>query len=534
MKLTHTAVALAASLLTPALASAQEATVTLSGVNVPVGPAGTRVMHLDRFRIADAHYAVARVRSPEDHGRCSVSPERLISWGLFNGHWIELQNDVFDRCPADNARHVARSIRAFVMDPTGPSEEPQFNLGVQIIDPRQPITEAPVVRYRLVGQRLLTGHLDSPLAAAVSLPSVRTLTENAMATVDGALSEWGSPAMIASGEHGQVWAAMRGTVMHFAARTEAAADAPATLDVWLAEPGVSTAVMNGTLGNAGRRVQIECAPDGRTQGHGVGEFRCHRDGTTVTIEGSSDLATMLWRHRQVNEVSMLASLHTPHHRAINSEVGMHLERSTLPAGFDVAMGVSEDALALCRDGYIGRVASDPQSHNLGAMITCGFQCQDGRCNHQIGLEGTASRMLFENTPRYAEGCLDLLGPGRDVFHSCQGAEQTRLVGQIPARGYEAVLVVERTQTQHQERRAEVWAIITPSAHWQRLWEGQTLPLNAPAAQRVQQVDAHPTVCRGTDVGAACERIDAVTLVHDEDSVTGEIMQTLAVAGLLNR
>ncbi|MEZ4407008.1 MAG: hypothetical protein R3A52_11080 [Polyangiales bacterium] len=376
MKKLTVAAVLAVTAAVPSMAVADEVVAQVGEASLPVGPAGTRVMGVERLRVLETSYAVIRSRDPNDLGACGAPAERVSAWARGADGWTEVANERFDRCPTEpNGR--PRVMRARVVEWTGgPAPAPELH--VRLFDPAQRPTDAPVIRLHRSGERFVQRRVESPLAARPG-EAPRATLPTTRGAVDGDLSEWGGAAPWMSDANATVWLGADGSRLRFAVRARRVEGQAPTLRLRLAEPGVSTATMESGRANAGRALELRCGavtPDAT--------LRCRDDGDGVVMEGSTDLATMLWSGRRVSSVAALASVAWGATVA-HSEPMQRLQTAALPAGFDVLDGAAPAVVALCGRGYVGRVSEAAGMGDLRA-VTCGERCANGVCERAMGLE----------------------------------------------------------------------------------------------------------------------------------------------------
>lgn len=503
MKSRAAALALVASVSLPAVALAEEVRADLGGTMVPVGVEGSSVVRVERSTVAGTRYAIVRTREPAGSSRCALPAERVSAWTQVDGRWVESLNEVFDRCPADRRPDIALVMRArVVLLSEGPASG--VELHVRMLDPRMRASTAPITRFRRVGDRFVSPRDSGPLAAGPGAPAD---TLGAVAgLIDGRGDEWQGRAPFAelrgSGEQrAQVWLGAQGSSLRFAARVEGASES-STLTLRLAEPGVSTARIRGRAGNAGRTLTVRCAGDA-SPAVADATVRCARQGTALFIEGETELASMLWSRDEVSAVAAHASVSWGESAA---ESAPRLRAVALPSAFSVMEGASAEARAACAGGLRGRVSETAGVGAMPGMITCGARCEDGLCERTLGSFGAATRVVWE--PSASAGlCMNVTGAGAEDFMACsgEGADHVRLVGQIPARGFDLVVAVERTLHADGARRPELWTLVTRSARWQRVWTGAAVSAESPRLSRVTMHGQHPALCRGAD-DARCEEV----------------------------
>lgn len=510
------------ALALPATAFAEEVFADLGGARVPVGPEDAQVVRVERAVVNGVRYAVVRSRDALAPSRCAVPAERVSAWTEVDGRWAEALNEVFDRCPADGRAGIALTVRARIVQWTdGPA--PATELHVRLLDPRLSASTAPITRFRRVGDRFVTGRAEAPFAAPTGAPS------SALAAVSGRLDTadaWRAVQPFAQlrgtgAQRADVWLGVRGSVLRFAARVEGADAARGPeLTLRLAEPGVSTARLRSRAGNAGRTLTVRCESEGPRRVTDA-TVRCVRDGDAVRIEGETDLASMLWSRNDVSAVAALATVTFAEGRAVASDAALRLRTVALPTPFDVMEGASAEALASCATGFRGRVSEAAGIGAMEGMITCGARCEDGLCERTVGTHGAATRVVWEPAARAGDPlCMNVTGIGADAFNACRGPDGdfTRLVGRLPARGFDLVIAVERTvrAAGAAHRRPEVWALVTRSARWQRLWSGEESAAGGARIVSVSLEGEHPTLCRDGEEGQRCERIDALSFTPAED------------------
>ncbi|MFO0624871.1 MAG: hypothetical protein U0325_04585 [Polyangiales bacterium] len=501
----------------PATGMAEEVRADLGGVMAPVGPEGTTVVRVERALVAGARYAIVRSREAGAASRCGVPAERVSAWTQVDGRWVEALNEVFDRCPADRRPGIALVVRARVVQwSEGPTSATELH--VRLLDPRLPANTAPTTRFRRVGDRFVNPRGEAPLAAAPGAPAgvLRAVT----GAVDGRADEWQGVAPFAEvhgagAQRAEVWLGAQGSTLRFAARIEGAEGAAPELTLRLAEPGISTARLRGTSGNAGRTLTLRCAGDGAAPSDAM--VRCGRQGSAMFLEGETDLASMLWSRDEVDAVSALATVSWGDTRG-TAEGAPRMRAMALPAAFTVLEGASAEAVAACAGGYRGRVSESAGIGAMPGMITCGTRCEGGLCERTLGSFGAATRMIWEPTQGTRGLCMNVTGVGAEAFAACrgEGADHVRLLGQIPARGFDLVVAVERTLGADGAHRPEVWTLVTRSARWHRIWSGEAAAASAPRIVRVGIEGQHPTLCREGNEGHRCERVMALSFMPAGD------------------
>ena len=519
------------SLCIPSAASAGDVTVSLHGAEVPVGPAGTSVLNVARTVVASEHFAVIRSRAHEQSRPCGVTPERVAVWGLVDGRWTEMAHELVDRClasPAGSARRTTAAVRARIVDVTEAGvHHAEFHL--RVIDPRLPLEQSSVVRYRRVGDRFAVQRVTDALAPTPGVAPQRSLAALSGALADGQLTEWAASTPVVTSERGSVWMAQDGDRLAVAGDIVSPDGSAPTLTVHLSDVGVGTGRMRGADGNHGRVVRLSC---GDAPGANA---RCARVGDRWRLEGSVDLTAQLYARRSVDTVAVLAVAEAGGHRLLSSSPGMRLEAMRLAAPIDLLRGASREVAARCAGGFVGRVsapgagAGDPLS---GALVTCGAVCRGGQCEQTMGTGDVAGRLEFAN----GGTCFRGTGPGAAEVDGCREGAGTRLVGAMQVQGFDAVLGVERAWSADGAswRQGELWTLVTASAEWRRLTVGEAQRGALSMFSGVQMVDGHPALCRGA---GGCEVLDGLTLSRREapsDSVTGEVVATLREAGLLAR
>lgn len=517
--------ALCLALCAPAMASAEDVTVALQGAVVPVGPAGTTVIHVARIQVGAERFAVVRARAPEQATRCGVAPERVAVWGRLEGRWTEMAHEVFDRClsaPANGGRRVEAEVRARVVDVLDAGVH-RAEFHVRVVDPRRPLELSTLVRYHRVGDRFTAQRVTEPLAPTPGV-APRPLSLLADGRADAALTEWSSVEPLASGDRGTVWIAQRGERLLVAG--DLLSSEEPTVTVHLAEGDVGTGRMRGMDGNRGRAVRLSC---------GDGGVRCERAGDRWRLEGSVDLTAQVYSRRTLDTVAVLAVAEAGGHRLLSSDPGLRLAAVRLAAPIDLLRGASSAVVARCGGGFVGRASAPGASGDSAQpseLVTCGPTCRGGRCEQTLGTGDLSGRLEFAN-----EGsCLRGTGPGAAEVDGCQEGVSTRLLGAMRVQGFDAVLGVERTWSADgaQWRQGEVWTLVTATAEWRRLPVGEAQQGGAALFSRVQMQGGHPALCR--DAGG-CEVLQALTLRQREeasDSVTGAVVATLREAGLLAR
>lgn len=499
----------------PATGLAEEVRVDLGGAMAPVGPEGTTVVRVERALVAGARYAIVRTRDAGAASRCGVAAERVSAWTQVDGRWVEALSEVFDRCPADRRPGLALVVRARVVQwSEGPSSATELH--VRLLDPRLPASSAPITRFRRVGDRFVNPRGDAPLAAAPGAPS--GALHAVAGEVDGRADEWQGVAPFAEvrgagAQRAEVWLGAQGSTLRFAARIEGAEGAPPELTLRLAEPGISTARLRGTAGNAGRTLTLRC--DGAAPNDAV--VRCGRQGSALLLEGETDLASMLWSRDAVDAVSAHATVTWGDARG-SGEGAPRLRAMSLPAPFAVLEGASAEAVAACAGGYRGRVSESAGIGAMPGMVTCGTRCEGGLCERTLGTFGAATRMMWEPTAGARGMCMNVTGVGSEAFAACrgEGADHVRLLGQIPARGFDLVVAVERTLGADGAHRPEVWTLVTRSARWHRLWTGEVAAASTPRIVRVGVEGQHPTLCREGAEGHRCERVSELSFMPAGD------------------
>lgn len=503
MKSRAAALALVASVSLPAAALAEEVRADLGGTMVPVGVEGSSVVRVERSTVAGVRYAIVRTREAAGSSRCALPAERVSAWTQVDGRWVESLNEVFDRCPVDRRPGIARVVRArVVLLSEGPASG--VELHVRMLDPRLPASTAPITRFRRVGDRFVNPRDGAPLAAAPGAPA-ETLG-SVSGVIDGRGDEWQGRTPFAElhgagAQRAQVWLGAQGSSLRFAARVEGASES-AALTLRLAEPGISTARLRGRTGNAGRTLTVRCAGEA-SPAVADATVRCARQGATLFLEGETELASMLWSRDEVSAVAAHASVSWGDAAA---ESAPRLRAVALPSAFSVMEGASAEARAACAGGLRGRVSESAGVGAMPGMITCGTRCEDGLCERTLGSFGAAARVRWEPTAT-AGLCMNVTGAGAEDFRACrgEGAEHVRLVGQIPARGFDLVVAVERTLREDGARRPELWTLVTRSARWQRVWTGASVSADSPRLSRVAMHGQRPALCRGAD-DARCEEV----------------------------
>lgn len=511
------------SLFAPAVAFAEDVTVSLPGAVVPVGPAGTTVLEVSRSVVAGERFAVIRARAPEQASRCGAAPERVAVWGLLDGRWTEMAHELLDRCPAPGpvaGRPAApRAVRARVVDVAeGAEHRAEFHL--RLVDPRLPVEQSPVVRFHRVGDRFAQQRVTDVVAAAPGAPT-RAFAAITGASADGRLTEWAGMTPAATGERGSLWMAQQGERLMLAADLAAGDDGAPTLTVHLGEYGAGTAHLRANTGNHGRVVHLAC-------GEGA---RCERAGDRWHVEGSLALGAQVFRQRQVEAIEVLAFAEAGGHRLASTTAGMRLEAVRLAQPMDLLRGASPEVLARCEGGYVGRVSAPGGASGLeGALVTCGESCRDGMCEQLVGTGSTAGRLEWSR----AGTCFRGTGPGREEVDGCRAGASTRLLGVVGVRGFDLVLGVERSWSIEgaRWRQGELWALVTATAQWQQLRVGAAQRGDQPLYASVGMAGGHPTLCRAGAEGT-CETFGDLTLEarESQDSVTGTVVSTLREAGL---
>ncbi len=225
----------------------------------------------------------------------------------------------------------------------------------------------------------------------------------------------------------------------------------------------------------------------------------------MLIEGETDLASMLWSRNEVGAVAALATVTWGDVRRPRGRARAEAPRAWRCRARSVMEGASAEALSACAGGFRGRVSESAGIGTMSGMVTCGSRCMDGVCERTLGSVGASTRMTWEASPRAGEGlCINVTGVGGETFNACRGeaADHARLVGQIPARGFDLVVAVERTLGSEGSRRPEVWTLVTRSARWHRLWTGAVASAESPRLVRVSMQGQHASLCRGDAEGAA--------------------------------
>ncbi len=493
------------------------------GQTVPVGSPGTRVMAVERASVLNTSYAVVRSRDPGLPSRCAFPVERVAAWGLLDGRWTEMASEVIDRCPNRVGATLPRAVHARVVQ-WQPRSTVGAELHVRVIDTQLPITAAPLVRFRRQGDRFVGHGAVYPLAASLGSPNRATLA-NLAVTVDGDLREWQGQAPWFEGHSSQgaaasVWLSAQGTRLQFAARMTRTGQGSPSLRLHLAEQGTSTAVLLGDRDNTGRVLDLRCG----STAYAEASFRCREEGGVVVMEGETDLGTMLWRDATVRSVSALARVSWGEHSTTSSDPAQRLQVFALPASFDLLEGASESVMAQCARGFRGRVSATSAVGGVEGMVTCGTTCRGGICEHTLGTTGASSRLSL-NSDR---SCLTLSGSGGDSSETCHGGT-ARLVGSVPARGFDLVVAIERTQPSG-ERHGELWSLVTTLARWQRIWVGPT-QRTSEVATTLRLEGEHPRLCHAE----SCEVVDGITLVPaDRGAVTTGVARLLQNVGLVAR
>jgi hypothetical protein len=497
---------LALSIPLPALAD--ETMLSLNRrVRVPVGPAGT-VATVQRLRMLGRnHWAVVNPAA-NLQGRCGAPLQRVTLWSEQPDHTVrESLSDTFDVC----TRTPGELLTLSVMMVNGP-EVRVFLSRPHMVNPTA------MVRYHVSGDRYSGPHSARYIAATPDAPAQGALASAQDTALDGDISAWTSQAPLARGSGrtlpGSVWVAQEGRALRFAATVTTHDDPVLTLAV--AEHGISTNTLLGRENNHGRFLTVRC--DGTTEGV---EVRCRREGDRVTFEGRTDLGTMTWAAPTVGAVALHAMVQAGG-RSLTSDASMRLQRWNLPVPVEFLAGASEGTRRVCQSGYhtflpVGGAAS---------VLSCGARCTDGACEQHLPLDSPA-RVVIQ---RQGHGvCADVAGLGSDGFHACgAGEDQVQLLGTFPLVGFTTVIAVERTLAGREAAQSEVWAIVSPSAAWQRLWQGaERAPGTLP---RVDLATRHPRFCGAPGEGG-CEVAQAITFVPPDPG--GPVTNVLVRLGFRN-
>ncbi|MBL8600675.1 MAG: hypothetical protein JNK72_02000 [Myxococcales bacterium] len=495
----------------PLRALADEVTVALApGVLAPVGPPGSAVVGVERATLNGTRYAVVRVRQPGLVGRCGQASERVSAWGQAPGEgWRELANEVFSRCPALAGNGVALQVRARMIEPALIPGATEPELHVRLVDPRLAPGEAQLIRFHRAGSRLVQSARGGLLAAYGRAESMAPPVDPGQAFTE---------APFATAQRGAIrarfWLRRQGTTLTVTAALDGLdADASPGLHLVVSDPGISTATLEGRDGAAGRSLERAC----RSPGPGL---RCSREGATHWVTVETDLATLLWRGARVSEVAVWAGVEGA--PGLSTDPDRRLRAASLGEGFDLLDGAAPAVAALCRGQTVGRVGADRGLGAMGGIVTCGARCVAGLCEHVVGVDGAASRLVWRD--QGGGLCVDVEGAGREAFAGCRPEAPVRLVGSLHATGWALVIAVAREAAG--ASRAELWALPTASARWQRIYESEADPR---AVTRVAMLDGRPTLCRE---GAACTPIAlALESPAEPPGTTQRVAETLRQTGL---
>ncbi|MBI5512927.1 MAG: hypothetical protein HY909_04120 [Deltaproteobacteria bacterium] len=498
--------ALALSIPLPALAD--ETLLSLNRrLRVPVGPAGTATQ-VHRLRMLGRNHWAVVTPAVSLQGRCGAPLQRVSLWSEQPDRTVtETLSDTFDVC----TRTPGELLSVSVMMVNGP-EVRVFLSRPHMVNPTA------MVRYHVTGDRYGGPHVERYIAATPDEAPRGSLASAPDTTLDGDVSAWAGLTPLARGTSrslpGSVWVAQDGRGVRFAA-TVTAPEAP-TLTLALAETGISTNTLLGRENNHGRFLTVRC--DQPVPG---AEVRCRRDGDRVTIEGRTDLGTMTWAAPTVSSVALHATLQAGA-RSITSDPSMRLRRWNLPVPVEFLAGASEGTRQACRGGYhtflpVGGAAS---------VLSCGARCTDGACEQHLPLDSPARVVIH----RAGDGvCADVSGLGSEAFRACDpGEDRVQLLGTFPLVGFTTVIAVERAPAGRDARQSEVWAIVSPSAAWQRLWQGaERAPASLP---RVDTATRHPRFCAAPGEGG-CEVAQGITFVPPDPG--GPVTNVLVRLGFRN-
>lgn len=486
----------ACALAVTSAASAQEVTASLDGARVPIGPQGTVVDRVETHRTPSARYAL--VRSHDDRvGACGAPRVTLSVWRGGVGSWLELAHDVYDPCgPTGPARRI---ITRFVPRGEGPRLARLF---VRLTDIAHP-TRDELHEYRVDGDRWSTDLPAMLLASGRDDPSARALPDVTSATLDGALDEWrGVTPWVAATTGGRrvtVWLGSAGTRLRVAARFAADTASAPSLTLRLSEPGVSTALLATDRDNSGRTLTLRCDE---------GSTRCARAAGEVTLEAETDLATMVHARHEVSAVSATASAAWGDAPAAPLDPAMRMRTLLLAAPFSLLDGASAEARARCAGAFAARLPAERFGGATDGGLTCGRHCASGVCDEVIAHGPGIERMRWRASRGGAAMCFEVEGAGGEDFGRCDEADggDARLVGALPSLGFHQVIAVERTRRVDGRvvRRGEVWALVTRSARWTRLWQGADAGDGAAPIRSFTRAGAHPVLCRGEGAESSCE------------------------------
>ena len=507
--------ALVAALLVPATAIAQDVTASVGGTTIPVGPAGTTVLGVERSTIGGEHFAVVRALAHEIPSRCGAAPVRAAAWGLLDGRWTEMAHEVLDRCPSNPHLQGLREVRARVVDiVVGTEHSAEFD--TRVIEPGAHAETSPVSRHVRSGDRF--GHASELLAAAPGGGAQLRLGEN-------------GDVVAARADLGTLRLAQHGARLAVSADLAASGRAQPVVTVQLGEHGAPTGWLRTPDGNGLHAVQLACGHD--AEGAPV---RCTRDGDRWHVEGSVALDAGLFRTRVQDAVQVYVSADVDGPRAVaTSDAGRFIDVA-LAAPVDVLLGAAGETVATCAGGLMGRMSRETAAAEGiegldGLVVTCGQRCAHGVCEHRFGAGPVASRL--EWLPAAGGGtCVRGTGLGNELVNGCRNAGSARVLGAVHVQGFDLVLGVERAWSRAgvEERQPELWALVTATAHWQRLWIGTPMASWRPVSTSVRMDGGRPTFCRAD---GRCEAPADLLLAAPEsrdESVTGSVVAALRTAG----
>lgn len=486
----------AACALASATAAADEVSAVVDGARVPIGPQGTVVDRVEVHRTPTARYALVRAHD-ESLGACGAPRVTLSVWRGGVGPWVEIAHDVYDPC---SAQGVARRVITRLV-PRG--EGPRLaRMYVRLTVPSNPARDE-VHEYRVVGDRWVSDMPLATLASGREEPGGASLQDVSAVTLDGALDDWSRvtpwQSLTSGARRATVWLGASGSRLRVAARVTDDGAARPAVTLRMSEPGVSSALLATDRDNSGRAWTLRCDdPD----------VRCARGDGEVTLEAETDIATMVHARPEVTAVSASAAVAWGDAAPTPLDPAMRMHTLRLPAPFSVLDGASPEGRARCAGSLVARLPAERFGGATDGGLTCGHRCAGGVCEHVIAQGVGVDRMQWLAAPGTDAMCVEVQGEGSDDFGRCGDprAGAARLVGSLPSLGFHQVIAVERTRVEGGRtlRRGEVWALVTRSARWTRLWQGADTDGDVAPIRSFTRAGAHPVLCRGEVGAGSCE------------------------------